>query len=53
MNEDGLNQNTIDHVFSVVLKLEPGEIHKSYQEILDDLSKLIEAGGEPKSILTD
>ena len=53
LNEDGLNPHTIEHVENVVLALEPGDIHKSYQEILDDLDKLIQSGGEPKSIMTD
>ena len=50
---EGLDSNSLEHIENLVLSLKPGDIHKSYQEILDQLNESIEKGGEPKSVLTD
>ena len=49
----GMDMNTLEHVENIVLSLKPGEIHKSYKTILDELNRKLENKDDPKSVLTD
>jgi len=48
-----MDMNTLEHVENIVLSLKPGEIHKSYKVILDELNKKLEKNEDPKSVITD
>ena len=48
-----MDMNTLEHVENIVLSLKPGEIHKSYKAILEELNKKLEKNEDPKSVITD
>ena len=48
-----MDMNTLEHVENIVLSLKPGEIHKSYKAILDELNKKLEKNEDPKSVIID